>query len=912
MSVVLGDVQRIGRFQYRWPEGPEEFDQGWEAEASADGQTFKIRHGLGARDVFGRRRRHSVTFVNGAPRVEGAAADDYEQSKSLVSLLRRGDKTHVRVGDDLNEAYEDFDVVVHRQEIQAPRGANSLAVKIREDDVPRWATHAVLRHLGAVTLEEEPEQTFPPRKVHLLLRWRLTENPRTVDLHREVAEARGSVWWGKLGDPERNALSDLNLALLRVQLQSGDPTYVYLYRAGETWRASLMEITRDRSDVDSELVPDYYSGGPHHLWVRLRDIEQLEEDWPLRNLTLLSDPVPDRLEQALKGQATLLLVTDLAQQAREANQIQFHLERILGGYSQATSEPFNTSHPIWADFLAVKESLEESEPVRKKSDLAVRPSAGQGNWAKVPWIAVFDRRETQTIRDGVYVVYLFRQDSSGVYLTLNQGVTKPRAEMGATTAREMLTAKAAAIRDRFLSLGEEGFVLDDMVDLHAEPGLGSSYEESTIAYKLYETGRVPPDEVLLADLDTLLMAYENYVSSPVTVEPTTGTPPVEVSPIDDLGLIAETFSAALRQSHLAFGQQHNRLVRSFIAALAAKRFVILTGLSGSGKTQIAMRFGEWLGENRYHLEPVRPDWTGAEALFGFEDALQPATDDGRRVWFAPSVLRFMLRAARDLTRPYILILDEMNLAHVERYFADVLSGMESGYPVLPNLQEESDGQWRLAPNADARLPFPSNLFVVGTVNVDETTFMFSPKVLDRANVFEFRVTTDDLSADYRKPIPCVAGPEGLVRGFLNVAIDTNWHIDHPAESLQEFQASLKAAHRVLSGGDYEFGHRLFFEATRFAAALHATGELDWRVALDRQVLQKLLPRLHGSRRRLEPTLSALGRFCLDLTAKPPSGVDEDFDPIASTEVQPALPDSFDKIRRMTRNIRANQFASFTE
>jgi 5-methylcytosine-specific restriction protein B len=186
--------------------------------------------------------------------------------------------------------------------------------------------------------------------------------------------------------------------------------------------------------------------------------------------------------------------------------------------------------------------------------------------------------------------------------------------------------------------------------------------------------------------------------------------------------------------------------------------------------------------------------------------------------------------------------------------------------------------------------------------------MFSPKVLDRANVFEFRVTTSDLSADYRKPIPCPPGPEGLARGFLNVAIDSGWHLDHPADGLQEFQASLKGAHRVLAGGDYEFGHRVFFEATRFAAALQATGEPDWRVALDRQVLQKLLPRLHGSRRRLEPTLNALGRFCFDLASE----IDARFDPTAPTEAELALPESFDKVRRMTAKLRANQFVSFTE
>ena len=103
----------------------------------------------------------------------------------------------------------------------------------------------------------------------------------------------------------------------------------------------------------------------------------------------------------------------------------------------------------------------------------------------------------------------------------------------------------------------------------------------------------------------------------------------------------------------------------------------------------------------------------------------------------------MLKAAQDRLHPHLLILDEMNLAHVERYFADFLSGMESRQPCLPNLVKDEDGCWRVSTMGPSRLPLPRNLWVIGTVNVDETTYMFSPKVLDRANVFEFRVSTDD-------------------------------------------------------------------------------------------------------------------------------------------------------------------------
>jgi 5-methylcytosine-specific restriction protein B len=374
-----------------------------------------------------------------------------------------------------------------------------------------------------------------------------------------------------------------------------------------------------------------------------------------------------------------------------------------------------------------------------------------------------------------------------------------------------------------------------------------------------------------------------------------------------------SFSEALKASHISFGPRHDEVVRSFVASLATKGFVILTGLSGSGKTQIAVKFGEWLGQANHLVVAVRPDWTGSEALFGYEDALQKVVD-GRKAWHVPTVLEFMLKAARDPRNPYLLVLDEMNLAHVERYFADVLSGMESMHRCLPNLHQE-DGYWRPVSKDFDRLFYPKNLFIVGTVNVDETTYMFSPKVLDRANTFEFRVETDDLASDAQKPTPCQPGEHGLVRGFLAIAEDDDWHLENLASGLESFLENLRSLHRLLAEDGFEFGHRVFYEAVRFAAMHEAAGDDNPEHALDLQVMQKVLPRFHGSRRRLEPVLCALAQFCFDLTLDIDTQTREGgsrFDPLAPYEGEPRLPISFDKIRRMTKSLRANQFVSFTE
>ena len=383
--------------------------------------------------------------------------------------------------------------------------------------------------------------------------------------------------------------------------------------------------------------------------------------------------------------------------------------------------------------------------------------------------------------------------------------------------------------------------------------------------------------------------------------------------VKDLKETSDRFAAALLASHVSFGERHEEIARSFLASLATKPFVILTGLSGSGKTQLALRFGDWLGVDRSEAIPVRPDWTGAEALFGYENTLLPRSPDGRAAWEVPKALRFMLRAATDGTNAYLLILDEMNLAHVERYFADFLSGMESDQPCLPNLRKERDGFWRSQAGEPAEIPVPRNLFVVGTVNVDETTYMFSPKVLDRANTFEFRVPTTALTPEARRPRRSEVGDEALVGGFLAIARDDEWQLRKPAPGLEVFTGHLRGLHALLSDSGFEFGHRVFYEAIRFASMLASAGDTDPMVALDRQVMQKVMPRLHGSRRRLEGTLRALGRFCFDLgRERVEDGDATAFDPLKPPEGDARLGRSFDKVRRMTRALRANQFASFTE
>jgi hypothetical protein len=373
--------------------------------------------------------------------------------------------------------------------------------------------------------------------------------------------------------------------------------------------------------------------------------------------------------------------------------------------------------------------------------------------------------------------------------------------------------------------------------------------------------------------------------------------------------VVELFADATRSSGLDYGEQHRQLVVRLLASLLARPFVILTGLSGSGKSQLALKLGQWFGSERYSVVAVRPDWTGPEAMLGYEDLLQPPP----RPWVVGDVLKVSLRAASDPGRPYLLLLDEMNLAHVERYFADFLSGMESDEPVIPNLVEREDS-WRMADAKAPKLRVPRNLFVVGTVNVDETTYMFSPKVLDRANTIEFRVRSQDLAHAAGKPGDIEEADLGLLETLVTAALDTNWHAEHRPAGAPQYEAAVTKLHQTLTEVGWEFGFRTYYDMLRFAAFASAMGIVSWQQILDLQLLQKVLPRLNGSKRRLEPALSRLGRFCQDLAVddKVKDEPNKVFMPNEQDLPSPLLPQSYDKVRRMHRLLVANQFASFAE
>jgi 5-methylcytosine-specific restriction enzyme B len=381
------------------------------------------------------------------------------------------------------------------------------------------------------------------------------------------------------------------------------------------------------------------------------------------------------------------------------------------------------------------------------------------------------------------------------------------------------------------------------------------------------------------------------------------TSKIRVSKSEETNLDIHVFDKAIKQSGITIGED---LVLRFVSSLVSKPFVILTGLSGSGKTKLAQAFARWICENEYQYKiiPVGADWTNREPLFGYPNALESEKyllpDNG--------TLSLILDAVKEenQSKPYFLILDEMNLSHVERYFADFLSAMESGEAIpLHN----SDTDWHGVPSS---IKLPKNLFVIGTVNIDETTYMFSPKVLDRANVIEFRVTEEEmreyLNSGVKMDLDILnANGAGMASNFMEIAANkglTSTNVEGLNEELIKFFVELKKC-------GAEFGYRSASEINRFAAVVNKL-EPSWELTqiIDAAIMQKLLPKVHGSRKKLEPVLRKLAELCLNDASVFMEYIKNGNDGIGVNKIK--YPVSMEKIGRMYRALIENSFTSYAE
>jgi len=365
-----------------------------------------------------------------------------------------------------------------------------------------------------------------------------------------------------------------------------------------------------------------------------------------------------------------------------------------------------------------------------------------------------------------------------------------------------------------------------------------------------------------------------------------------------------------------------------VMALAAKNFVILTGPSGTGKSRSALRLAESIQHQHagkvngatFELVTVGPDWTSPKKLLGYRTPfgklrhLEDGTETNES-YEITSVVRLLLRASHpDVADvPHFMIFDEMNLSHVERYFAPFLSLMEAAnvldekagvalidaqdLALIADLLKAEDAESAEARAAQAlsvdgrSFTIPSNLYFIGTINVDETTYMFSPKVLDRAHIIELE---SQKPSTYLLGATAQAGEEisveqalGLLQGGITDREERRNEFPNPAQILdaikdlgftddeitdikQKTARALDGCYQLLLPVGFPFGYRIpkevfaylrvWITAASERGVPKATILAQWPEALDRAVLQKVLPKIHGNKRTLGDSLRATAAF----------------------------------------------------
>lgn len=338
---------------------------------------------------------------------------------------------------------------------------------------------------------------------------------------------------------------------------------------------------------------------------------------------------------------------------------------------------------------------------------------------------------------------------------------------------------------------------------------------------------------------------------------------------------------------------------NFYLSLKTKPFVILAGISGTGKSKLVRLFAEAINA-KFKSIPVKPDWNDSTELLGYKNIKDE---------FVQGELYKVIDEAKDnLDTPYFVCLDEMNLARVEYYLSEYLSVIESrkfeeGKIVTDELFSESYFE-----NIEGNnISIPENLYIIGTVNMDDTTFSFSRKVLDRANTIEFsEVDLETLDFLTGEAETLVVDNSLLKAKSLN--IKDALEIDRPY--VEEINKKIVEINNILKPYSKHFGYRVRDEIVFYMLENKLANLLDEDIAFDYQIMQKILPTIIGSDVYIKEILIKLFEICTSFNLEDKQNyVNEAESVIKNGSKQCRYPKSATKILQMLKGYR-DGFVSF--
>jgi len=359
----------------------------------------------------------------------------------------------------------------------------------------------------------------------------------------------------------------------------------------------------------------------------------------------------------------------------------------------------------------------------------------------------------------------------------------------------------------------------------------------------------------------------------------------------------------------------DNLIENFYLSLKTKPFVLLAGISGTGKTKLVELFAQAIGcsseNDRFKLISVKPDWNDSADLLGYSNI---------RGDFQPGpILETIKKAAEDPANPYLVCLDEMNLARVEYYFSDFLSKMETRHYdgdqiKTDRLFNENDFDQRDTTNAKEKysnLHIPDNLYLIGTVNMDETTHPFSKKVLDRANTIEFNQI--DLTAFLEEDYSVQAQSLQVTNQFLKTDyLNLKDLLPVKEDQVKRTTEELERLNEILKKANLQVGYRIRDEINFYVIEALDKELLAENNAFDKEILQKVLPRIQGSSVIIKEILLELFDFFTGSSFSKENGqlAAGVFNYYQANKETFKYPESAEKIAYMLRRFEEDGFTSY--
>lgn len=374
-----------------------------------------------------------------------------------------------------------------------------------------------------------------------------------------------------------------------------------------------------------------------------------------------------------------------------------------------------------------------------------------------------------------------------------------------------------------------------------------------------------PDETVTSiepESDTKEDKSQETIEQPSKAE-IKGIDPFPDSPLGEADFL-KCFFSHVHQSGYVYTEKD---LVNFHVAMKSSTLVILSGMSGTGKSKIVSLYGESLGlpSEEIRMIPVRPSWTDDTDILGYLDTttmLYRAADTG--------LVDTLRAASENPDKLYLICFDEMNLARVEHYFSQFLSVLENpvGKRFLQLYNPELEARVYNASEYPSRIELGKNLLFVGTVNLDESTFHFSDKVLDRANVIRFhRCSFAELkkcsleAPPKQEALPVVSTTTYL--SFENPEKRAISLTDQEIAFLTDLDALLDET--KTDGG---IGFRILRQIDDYLKNVPAGAVLTHQEAFDLQIAQRVLTKLRGSREQLQDLLDSSrkdnGKYLPDL------------------------------------------------